>query len=215
MRYRITTPQVLHQLFFPDSDRNAVTKVTSRLCAQEFLASHPLYGSNIYFSLGKNGARIFGLPARRVAKPLGPQALYREYGTLAFCCLGDTQREKIRVRELIERFPAVAARSLDASHYYLDVEGEKIRLGYIWVEAGGPIDHIVRTVRDEIIEERRRVPALNEFITNSKFVVAVVTMRPEKRVAIADALRRVVTTAMFRVEVVPELVHLLSGVRHG
>ena len=214
MRYRITTPEVLHQLFFADCDRNAVTKVTSRLCTQQFLASYPLYGSNVYFALGKNGARVVGLQARHV-KPLGPQALYREYGTLAYCCLNGTLREKLRVRDITKHFPALAARRIDSSHYYLDREGEATRLAYIWVEGGGAVDHIVRTVRDDIIEERRRIPALNQEIDAAKFVVAVVTMTPDKREAIIAALRALVTPVFFRVEVVSELIHLLPSVRHG
>lgn len=215
MRYRITTPQVLHQEFFDDSDRNAVTKVTSRLCALEFLTSHPLYGSNVYFTLGKKGARVFGVAARRVTKPLGPQALYREYGTLAFCRLGPIRRERLRVAEIANQFPSIAARRIDSSHYYLDHDGTVARLGYIWVETGGPVDHIVRTVCNEIIEDRRSVPTLKEYIDQSRFVATIVTMTEDKRDAIIAALRNVTGPALFRIEAVPELIHLLPSKRHG
>src|SRR5262245_60806711 len=76
MRYRLTTPEVLHRLFFSDSERNAVTKVTSRLCQNEFLQSHVLYASHTYFTLAPQGAKLTGL-ARKKIGPLGPQSLFR------------------------------------------------------------------------------------------------------------------------------------------
>jgi hypothetical protein len=86
MRYRMTTPEILHRNFFSDSERNAVTKVTSRLSEHQFLQDYPLFGGQTYFSLGTRGAQVMGLSRRKVG-PLGPQALFIEYGTLAFCCL--------------------------------------------------------------------------------------------------------------------------------
>ena len=214
MRYRLTTPEVLHRLFFSDSDRNAVTKVTSRLCEHEFLQSHSLYASFTYFTLARHGAKFTGLASNKLG-PLGPQALFREYGTLAFCCLSDTPREKLRVRDVAAQFPAALARKLDCSHYYVDHDGEHKRLGYIWVEAGGTIDHIARTVRQDIIEQRRSVPLLREYIDSQRFVVAVVTCSPEKKAEIAQALNKILTPVFFRIEAVPELVHLLPSFRHG
>jgi hypothetical protein len=215
MRYRLTTPEVLHRLFFfEDADRNAVTKVTSRLCDREMLLSHQLYASFTYFTLGRHGARLTGLAAKKV-RPLGPQALYREYGTLVFCCLANPPREKFRVSDVAAKFPQILARNIDSSHYYTDCEGKTERLGYIWVEGGGPLDHIVRTVRQDIIERRRDIPLLRQNIDSGRFVVAVVTCNADKRNEIAAALRNIATPVFFRVEAVPELIHLLRGARNG
>ncbi|HEY4311882.1 MAG TPA: hypothetical protein VGN12_20710 [Pirellulales bacterium] len=213
MRYRVTTPQILHQLFFADCDRNAVTKVTSRLCDHDFLESHPLYGSNSYFTLGKAGARLFGLAARRLGA-LGPIALYRDFGVLMFCARTGARREKLRVSEIAKRFPQILVRGVDSSHYYLDSENDTVRLGHIWVEGGGTTEHIVRSVKQDIIEPRRSVPALLDYIDKGRFVVAVVTMTAEKRDQIAGALNTLPTSVLFRVEHVPELIQLLPGARN-
>ena len=213
MRYRLTTPEVLHRLFFDGLDRNAVTKVTSRLCDDEFLLSHALYGSNTYFTLGRRGAKVTGLGSKKVG-PLGPQACYREFGTLAFCCLSLQQRERLRVRDINEKFPQAFASRLDSSHYYIDHDGTVARLGFIWVEAGGPVDHIIRTVQQDIIDRRRAVPFLKEYIEGQRFVVAIVTCTQEKKEAITLALKQVSTPVLFRVEYFSELIHLLPGTRH-
>ena len=213
MRYRLTTPHVLHELFFPGTDRNAVTKVTSRLCQHAFLASHPLYGANTYLTLGKAGARLFGLPARRLGS-LGPHALYREFGVLSFCCQLTPRRERLRIRDLAAKFPSLIAPGIDGSHYYLDAEQGTVRLGCIWIEGGGSTDHIVRHVENAIIQPRKSVPALAQYIDQGRFVVAVVTFTAEKRGEIAQALGSLHTSVLFRVEVVPELRQLLPEVRN-
>jgi hypothetical protein len=209
MRYRITTPEVLHRMpEFADSERNAVTKVTSRLCENGFLLSFPLYKNYTYFTLGKNGARITYLPTRRVG-PLGPQALYREYGMLAFCHLMGTPRERLRVKELEQKFRECFVKGCDVSHYYSERNGDVDIPAYVWVEGGGTVDHIFNVVSREILEKRRRHPGMRERIDEGRFALTVVTYNSEKREAIAGSLAKLRYPVYVRVEVIPELIHLL------
>ena len=210
MRYRMTTPEVLHQHFFDDSLPNAVTKVTSRLTSHGFLLSHPLFATQTYFGLGPNGAKVMGLSPRKVG-PLGPQSLLTEFGILSFCCRGPIQRERLRVCELSEYNPALLARGLDSSHYYLDTDQNTTRFGLIRVDGGGDVAHIVRRVRQDI-EHREQVPAFRQLILDDRFLVAIVTLSNEKRSALEQELQKLSTPVSFRVEVVPELRPLL--VRH-
>jgi hypothetical protein len=212
-RYRLTTPEVLHRLFFDDSDRNAVTKVTSRLCLHDFLQSHPLYAGFTYFSLGRRGAKVVGLSPTK-AGPLGPQAKYREYGTLAFCCLQPTPRERMLAADFLKQHPDCGYERHDVGHYYADYHESQARLGYIWVEGAGDVHHILHKVQHEIIEERRAVPSLRSVIDEGRFVVAVVTLHEDKKADIIRELGRQRTPVSFRVVVVPELRHLLPGVWH-
>lgn len=207
-RYRLSTPEILHQLFFDDSDRNAVTKVTSRLCADEFLQSHRLYGSNKYFTLGGAGAKRCRLAAKRVGA-IGPQALYRDFGVLHYCCRADVPRQKLRFSEVQEKYPQAIAAGLDSSHYYIDLHDGISRLAYIWVEGAGTVAHITHKIKQDIIDSRRYVPALRNLIDEGRFAVAVVTFNDDKRLAILDGLRQIPTTVAFRVEVVPELTQLI------
>jgi len=221
-RYRLTTPEILHQqLFFrKDEDgkettelmaRNAVTKVTSRLCTDGFLKSHPLYGSNSYFTLGRLGAKRIGLPASRVENGIKPQSLYRDFGVLYFCCRSAVPRQKLRFSEVQDERPNLIAKGIDSSHYYLDKQdkNDPVRLAYIWVEAGGTMSHITNKVKHDFIGARRTVPALRQLIDEGRFVVAIVTYLDQRREEIVRALLQIPTTVAFRVEVVPELRDLL------
>ncbi|MBS0261573.1 MAG: hypothetical protein JSS02_06405 [Planctomycetes bacterium] len=209
LRYRITTPEVLHRLFFDDSERNAVTKVTSRLISLDFLQSHPLFAGRTYLNLGSKGAKICGVSSRKTGS-LGPQALYIEYGTLAYCQLGPVLRERMRVSDLSHRNPSLLARGLDSSHYYLDIDDGAKRFGLIRVDGGGDVAHVVRKCRQDI-EAREEIPAFRELIYQGAFLIAVVTLSDEKRAALERELRTVATPVAFRVEVVPDLRQLLAA----
>ena len=213
MRYRLTTPGVLHRLFFDDSERNAVTKVTSRLTSHRFLESHPLFTSQTYFNLGPNGAKVMGLSPRKTG-PLGPQALFTEFGTLAFCCMGPNLHERLRVADLSRLNPALLAKGLDSSHYYLDIDDKVNRLGLIRVDFGGDAAHVARKCRQDI-EAREQVPAFRQLISEGRFLVAIVTLSDPKRAALEQELRKITSSSpvAFRVEVVPDLRHLLT--RHA
>lgn len=211
-RYRLSTPEVLHKLFFDDSERNAVTKVTTRLTELEFLQNHPLFGTNRYFTLGSRGARAMG-QKQKIVGPLGPQALYRDFGALGFFCLADPPRNKLTVSE-IARNPHLApllTGKIDCSHFYLDEAKGVNRLGYLWVEGGGPVEYIVSKVQKKILAPGMSVPILANYIQTGAFVVAIATCTEAKCAQITDALRKVTTPAFFRIVVVPDLIHLLPA----
>lgn len=208
LQYRLTTPEVLHKLFFQDSDRNAVTKVTSRLTQHGFIAAHPLFASNTYFGFGPDGAKLYGL-APKHAKPLGVQSLITEYGTLAYCCLGATQRQRLRVGELYVRYPQLLRGRIDSSHYYLDHDGELTRIGYIRVDGGGTPDHVVRKCQSDI-EQRLKHPPFAEVIEAGRFLIGVATFTQPKAETITRRLEQLIGPVKFRVEVAPNLVNLLA-----
>jgi hypothetical protein len=207
-RYRVTVREVLHKLFFDDSEPNAATKVTSRLVQHGFLNRYELYGPRSYFVIGMEGARILGLSQKKT-KPLGPQALTQEFGTLAYCWLGTEERERLLVREVQAKFPHLLAGKLDSSHYYLDRDGEQTRLGYIRVDQGGTPDHVVRKCRDDL-QERERIPAWKAAIEGDRFLIAVATTHQDKAAAIRESLRRHTWPIRFRIEVIPDLIQLIG-----
>lgn len=208
LRYRITTREVLHKLLFSDSEINAVTKVTSRLTKHGYLNRHELYAPRNYFVLGPKSAAFLGISQKKT-NALGPLALAREYGALVYCCLAETPRQRLRVSEIRERDPQFVQGKLDSSHYYLDNDGETVRLGYIRVDHGGPPDHVVRKCKEDL-EQRYAHEAFRELIDQGRFLIAVVTGREEKKQAIHEALRRHRWSIRFRIEVVSDLVHLTT-----
>jgi hypothetical protein len=208
LRYRLTTREVLHRLLFADSEINAVTKVTSRLTKHGYLNRYELYTPRSYFVLGPQAAKILGVSPKKT-NSLGPLALAREYGNLAYCCLAESPRERLLVSEIRERDPKFLQAKLDSSHYYLDDDGETVRLGYIRVDLGGPPDHVVRKCTEDL-EDRYVHTGFRELIDQGRFLIGIVTGREEKKETIRDALRRHRWPIRFRVEVVSDLVHLIA-----
>lgn len=208
MRYRLSTREALHKLFFSDSEPNAVTKVTSRLTEHGFLNRFELYPPRTYFVLGPQAVRIMGVAPKKT-KELGPQALIREYATLGFCCLGPQTRVRLTVREIQARNPYLLHKNLDSSHYYLDHDGETPRLGYIRVDYGGPPEHIIRKCRQDV-EIRYPNQAFTSLMDEGRFLIAIVTGREEKVAAIHECLKRFEWKVRFRIEVLPDLVELIA-----
>jgi hypothetical protein len=208
MRYRMTTREVLHRLFFSDSDENAVTKVTFRLVLHGYFKRYELYHPRTYFVLGPQAASILGL-SRKKTEEFGLQKLIEEYGTLAFCCLAPEPRVRLSVRETRERHPQLLQGGVESSRYYLDNDGQTTRLGFIRVDFGDPPDHIARKCREDP-ESRCRHAAFKELIDSDRFLIALVTAREEKAAAIHECLKRHTWPNRFRIEVVPDLVHLLT-----
>lgn len=213
MRYRITTPEVLHENFeFSYSERNAVTKVTSRLCERGFLLKFKLYQSYSYFTITCEGARRVGksISRKRVGQ-LKPNPLYRAYGMLAFCCVFKTRRMRLGVGELEKKYPECMAAKGDKSHFYVEQRNEIEHLGYAWVEGGGTVDHIFNVVSRNILERHRLDPRMKQRIDEGRFEISIVTYNSEKRDDIATRFEKLRHPVPVRVEFVPELVHLLPS----
>jgi hypothetical protein len=208
MRHRITVREALHRLFFEGSDPNAVTKVTSRLVRHQYLNRYELYAPRSYFVVGPEGAKLLGISVNKT-ESLGPRALAREYGILAYCCLGPVVRKRLMVREIRERDPEFLQGKLDSGHYYLDEDGETTRLGYIRVDQGGSPENVVRKCREDL-DQRYRYPRLRKLIDEGRFLIALVTAREEKKQAIHEALRQHRWPIRFRIEVVSDLLHLIT-----
>ena len=211
-RFRISTPEVLHRLFFPGAAPNAVTKVLSRLRRAGLLSQHDLYQTRKYWMLTPQAASRFGeLPSS--TKPLGPQALTDRFGVLAFCCRGEELRHKITATEFRERFPELYSPRFRTASYFVEQRGSQSSLGVVHVDHGA--DHL-RVLRKALrqTQERIEIPAFRKVINDGRFSIAIVTAYDEKKLKLEHALEeREPLAARYHVETVPELAHLV-GVPH-
>jgi|GEM_PF-3251256 hypothetical protein len=89
-RYRLSVNEVLHDLYFPGTQPNAVTKATARLCREGYLRPFPLVPSRRYFVPGPRAISVLGCSTRR-SEPLGPQSLPTEPGVLEYCTLSNSR----------------------------------------------------------------------------------------------------------------------------
>lgn len=208
-RYRLTTREVLHRLFFSDSELNAVTKVTSRLTEHGFLNKYPLAPARNYFVIGPTAAKLFGVSPKK-CKPIGPQALPQEYATLLFCCMQPVRRERLLVSQMQEKFPDLLARKIDNSHYYLDQDqNSAIRLAYLRVDQGGTRDHIARKCEKDI-QDRKSIGSFRNLIETDRFMITVLTARDEKAKLIRETLAKRSWPVRFRVEAIEDLTLLIT-----
>ena len=208
-RYRMTTRDVLHRLFFDDSEVNAVTKVTSRLTEHGFLNKYEWAPNRNYFVIGQESARIIGVSPKK-CKPLGPQALPKEFATLMFCCLSDVARERLKVSDLQKQFPDLLARKIDNSHYYLDrTEDGAVRLAFIRVDQGGTADHIARRCEKDI-NDRSNMASFRELVQTDRFMITVITASDNKAGIIRETIKRRRWPVRFRVAVVKDLALLIT-----
>ena len=208
-RYRLTTREILHQLFFSDLDLSAVTKVTSRLVDGGYLSRYELYGSYTYFVVGPNITGYLGL-ARKRTEGLGSQSLPHEYGTLVFCVRGRFPRRRLLVSELAKQYPALLLKGVDSGHYFLESDEERTLLGHLRVDQGGTPDYIIRKAAAEL-ESREPSAAFRELIHSGRFLLGVATGTKEKEDAIQRAFAaRAWPPVQLRTEIVPELVQIVG-----
>lgn len=116
-RYHLTTPEVLHRLFFDGVSPNAVTKVTSRL-TREGRISRPLrlFGQRTYFVLTPREAVRLG-EHRAIARKFAYQGLVNAYGVLSFCAENGVQ--KFTPREFAAKFPELVIPGVRSGNYYM------------------------------------------------------------------------------------------------
>jgi hypothetical protein len=206
--YRASTRDVLHRLFFSDSDPNAVTKVTTRLIEGRFLQRFPLPGNSAYFRLGSAGSRIVG-GMRKCVEPLGVQALYTNLAILGFCFDQHTNRRRMTVSEIQKELPQLIQKQTEPSQYVLDAADGQFRLTFVRVDGGGTSDHVVRKIRDDI---QRRLPnaMIASLIHMRQFSISCVTYSDTKKEDIERRLQREEFVCDVEVQVVPQLSSILG-----
>lgn len=209
-RFRITTNEVVHKLFFPHSQPNAVTKVTARLTAAGLLRQFPLYHPRAYFTLGEEGQAFLGLSGNRVL-PLGPQSLPIEYGVLAYSTLGRVAHNRLSRRELQQQYPFLTEGLIEQPY----TECENV-LELIRVDLGGSADHVARKcVRD--IELRGACIEFSSLMLEGRFRLVVVTCTTEKAAVIRTALDQHLWPEGLQIHlaVVPDLILLTASLQNA
>lgn len=210
-RYRISTGEVLHRLFFKGCRANAVTKVTSRLCEIRHLRRYPLHHPRTYFTLGPDGARRFGLPLSRT-RPLGPQSLPIEYGVLSCATRGRRLHQRLTTRELLEVCPELPD-SLSDQACCLDETATPPRLELIRVDLGGRPDHVARKCLADI-RARDGIESVQTLMAQGRFQLIVVTGTTAKAASIGESLDQHTWPDRFEIHmvVVPDLLPLIAGI---
>jgi hypothetical protein len=208
--FRMTTMEVLHRLFFEGQDIEAVKSWQRRLRHAGFIeTAHFIKPRKYIFLTGDAVQKLYGEP-EKAGGALSPFVLARQYGALAFCCLTGSVHRKLTFREFREKFPALAEnKRLPTDFYYIDKDTQPNRLGFIYVDHGRRAERIYQRYR-QIVAQRYKLQTWREQVINrDRFIVAVVVAKQEKRARVEEAFRARRPTVAYRVEVVPDLIHLI------
>lgn len=210
-RYHLTTPEVLHRLFFPGVGLNAVRKVTARLIRERRISPARLYEQRKYFVLTPREAERLG-EHRSIGRKFEYQGLVNAYALLCFCAATGVQ--KFTPKEFAEKFPDLVIPGVRSSNYYREPEqtpeGLKKRLAFIHVDYGISPNALLKKVR-KIPSRAYTLPAFATLIQRGLFIVTVLTPTEAKAAEIRAALSlEQPSPVRFRIQVVPELAELLT-----
>lgn len=213
-RFRITTNEILQRVFFADQQPNAVTKVTSRLCAHKYLTKFPLVYPQSYFRLGERGAATLGLHESRTL-PLGPQSLPTEYGVLCYATLRSEPFTRMTADEVQQRFPFFNRVWCDAPHLLRDDQRQPV-VELLRVDLGGTADHVARKVFDDVTT-RIQSAEFRPLVRDRLFRFVVITTTTEKAAAIQASLKpyRWPEGLAMHLAAVPDLLPLIPGGNHA
>jgi len=177
-RYRVSTLEVLHRLFWePSVSLNAVSQRLKRL--DGYVHAAPLIGSRNYYLLTPSLARQYG-EEDDFAKPLkSSQSLARHIALLEYCCLDDEPREKITSREFKDGF-----QSFDVSgvgrHSYLHTFDTPAKLAWLEVDARGEARKRAKKCFDKFQLRLEHEP-FRKLTERGLFGVVLVTTSERKR----------------------------------
>lgn len=205
IRYRLSIQDFLHRLFFPDTQPNAVTKVTSRLTEAGWLARHELPRGRTYFVPGGRTAETFGSSARG-ARPFSEQTLPAAYGVLAYCVGSGNVR--LTEQDFTTHLPQLAVKGVVHNPHVIDKTSERHRLALLLVDRDNPPERLlIKTAR--AIQKRFQLAPYEELILRDQFSVTIITATHEKQAAVQRLLaRRDDRTVPVSVAVAPELAHV-------
>ena len=210
-RYHLTTPEVLHRLFFGTAGLNAVRKVTSRLTREGKIRPYQLFEQRKYFTLTPREAVRLG-EHRSIARRFEYQGLVNALGVLSFCV--ETGTQKFTPKEFAEQFPELVIPGVRSGNYYIDIEeteaGKKSRMGFMLVDYGTSEETILKKVR-KIISRGYTRPAFTRLIQRGNFVIAIIAPTKGKVEGIKAALSAEAPNPVrYRLEAVEELENLLT-----
>ncbi len=199
-RYRVSTLEVLHHLFWkpenPSVSLNAVSQRLKRL--EGYLHSGKLVGSNRYYLLTPLLAREYG-EEDTFAKPFRTQlVLARHIAMLEYCCLGDEPRDKITSREFKEGYPSYNVPRVRRD-FYFHTETNPVKLG--WLELDGGKNERQRAKKSlEKYAQRMQHAEFRKLADRGCFGVVLVTGSERKR---EQFLRRFKKMEPYSVEIKP------------
>ena len=204
-RYRLSTKEVLHGLFFDDSEPAAVLKVMRRLTKAGYVSTHEPKGLPQYFRVGPETIRMMGL-SKKSCLPHGVQALPIHLGVLLLCCTGERRPVRLTNSEISRNNPEILQGKKKRVIYlkYENPKTQKVELCVARVDLGGAPHHVARQC-DKDIERLLKNDAIQSLMLKGQFAIELVTVSREKAEQIAGSIKGRKFAVPFRLSTEPSL----------
>ena len=196
-RYRISTVDAVHQLFYAGKSREAAKKALNRMVEAEQLSSVPI-GKRTFYQIHSTA-------------PLTSQPLWERFAVLTFCVMRQPAHKRLTPHEFSGLFPEfqnAPGISPAHQHYFLPLVGTP-RLGRALVDSDAEADRVARKCR-ETLREASNTPGLVQLLDARLFVMAVLFAEQAKADTVASLLREQNLGALFQFHVIPELNDLIG-----
>lgn len=192
-RYRLTTVDVIHSVFYSGKSREAAKKAANRL-----VASHQLES----FELG-NQQKLYSLPN---GTKLGSQAIWANFATLIFCNLRQPPKQRLLPREFEHFFPEISKLRGVApaqQHYFVEMQ-DSSRIGRILTDSDATVERLVRKCH-ETIRHIKQTPGLSDMYESGLLFLAVLVAESSKVQDVRLALHSQLLSSQLEVHPLKEL----------
>jgi hypothetical protein len=207
-RNRLGSDDIFRQKFFVGVQSNRpARKVSKRLVERRFLREFALAPGEFYYVLAPRGARAIGVKPKE-PRPFTEQSLPSALAVAHYCTANGVHR--ITAQEFVTRFPEFCRRGMRSSGYFMAQDPDGLRLGFFLIDRGST-PRRMRGKIHKVIAKRYRIRLFASLIQGGRFVVVILTGYPEKKQELESFISRWHRgPVQVRVEVVPELGHLLT-----
>lgn len=208
-RYRVSTDEVLHELFFATAKSlKTVQKSLARLVDAGWLEKFQSVQRRNLYTLGNNFERPRSW--RRPAANFSEQSLPTAIAILYFCVRQHHRR--LTVPELQSLDPRLCPTGLRNSPYYVEKRGNRLGLSLFLVDRNSPVRRLTWKVK-RLVGQRTKHDAFRAWMMDQRFSITVLTPFAEKQrqltEAFADRAKEIVPV---RVALVPEFGPYVSDV---
>jgi hypothetical protein len=185
VRNRIATNEIIHHLLLEELSHNSVTRLTARLCHQDWLRGFTLTYPSRYFVPGRRAVSAFGLSSARCL-PLGPQSLPTEYAVLEYVIGTRSHALRLKPEEIANRLDWYESRWLDLPHCLRTLD-QRESVELLRVDLGGPPDHVARKCLADMRARFELLP-FRDCLAAGEFRLVVITCTTEKASQIQASL---------------------------
>lgn len=206
-RYRLSTDEVLHELFFAGAQSvKTVQKAAARLVAAGWLDKFQAVGRRNIYVLGSNFESL--RPRRGSSASFSEQTLPETLAILYFCVRH--RHRRLTVPEIRSVDSRLCETGLRNAAYYVAKREKTLGLSLLFVDRDSPVRRITWKIR-RLVGQRNKRDGFRQWILDRRFSVTILTAFAEKQQQLVQAFPPTAQALVpIQVVLVPEFAPYLS-----